>query len=336
MCDECHRFLVGGVPACVLCAREIATRKQRRVSLAVVVAILGVAASIRTFVAWRGSGGLEGGAMVVAVVFVGLAAWIASTGKVGDASVDVSERPRGEDEPPYEVDLSAANPYRATARRVVAAVVPRLSGKATALVTSGALVLAGLAVPASLELPRWIETEVLLGVVFVGLAGALALLLFRGYRVEDDHRFVVPGLPWKDVDAVGGREDEPRPLERGSKSASGCDGLSGCGDPGCSGCADFGEGGHVIFYVFSFVALICVVVLVVVGVSWLLVEVALPLLFLAFYEMMLFALRRVANDTHGCEGNALRSVGYGLYWSLIAVAPVAILTIVLHLAMGRG
>lgn len=333
MCDECHRFLVGGTPACVLCAREIATRKQRRLSLAVLVAILGVAASARVFVAFRGSGGLEGMAMVVAVVFVGLGAWIASSGRIGDANLEVSERARTPDEAPYEVDLAAANPYRAAARRVVAAVAPTLSGRATALVTSTALVLASLAVPAGLELPRWIETEVLLLLVYVGLSGALAFLLHEGYRVEDDHRFFVPGLPWKDVDAVGEVEGEPTSIPDARKITDGCSDLSGCGDPGC---LELGEGGHYVFYGLSFVALVSLVVIVVVAVSWLLVEVALPVLFLAFYEMMLFALRWVANDSHGCEGRPLRALGYGLAWSLIAVAPVAVLTMVLHLAMGGG
>lgn len=336
MCDECHRFLVGGMPACVLCAREIATRKQRRASLAVVVLVLGVAASARAFLSWRGSGGLESVAMVAAVVFVGLAGWIVVSGRIGDARLEVSARPRGSDEPAYEVDLGAANPYRAAARRAVAAVAPTLSGRATALVTSSALVLASLAVPAGLELPRWIETEVLLLLVYVGLSGALAFLLHHGYRVEDDHRFVAPGLPWKDVEAVGAVEDEPTPIPGPRKITDGCSDLSGCGDPGCGGCLELGEGAHFAFYALSFVALVAVVIVVVVAVSWLLVEVALPLLFLAFYEMMLFALRWVANDSHGCEGRPLRALGYGLGWSLIAVAPVAVLTMVLHLAMGRG
>jgi hypothetical protein len=36
------------------------------------------------------------------------------------------------------------------------------------------------------------------------------------------------------------------------------------------------------------------------------------------------AIGRVSNDRHGCEGNALRAVGWGALWAAIYVAPLAI------------
>jgi len=275
---------------------------------------------------------------VFGVLSVGLAVWIGRTGRVGDAALILHER-EIDAEPTFAAAMGGGHPYRAAARRVVAAAAPKLSGGATASVVATALVLAGVAVPAALHLPRWIETEALLALVYVGLSGALSVLLYRGYRIEDDHRFFAPTPPWRQL----GREAAPRPaaprpsLAKGF-SADGCGdvqlaGCEGCGE-GCSGCGDVGE-------VVPMLAAGALVILAAIGAaialvffSWLVVEVALPLAFLAFYEMLLFSLRRVARDRHGCEGVPLRSLVYGMLWSAVAVAPVAGLTFLLHLLLG--
>ena len=59
------------------------------------------------------------------------------------------------------------SPYRARARRVLLAVSPRVSGRATALVVGAALIGTAALLPSALKLPRWVEAELAGGDVVV-------------------------------------------------------------------------------------------------------------------------------------------------------------------------
>ena len=51
----------------------------------------------------------------------------------------------------------------------------------------------------------------------------------------------------------------------------------------------------------------------------------LPLVFFGVYEVLVIALRRVANDRHGCESDLLASCTWGFAWALLYVVPIGLL-----------
>ena len=65
--------------------------------------------------------------------------------------------------------------------------------------------------------------------------------------------------------------------------------------------------------------------------SWLLAEFVLPLLFTAGYYVVSRGLRRVANDTHDCQGDLPRALGWSVAWATLYTLPFAL---VVFLAQG--
>lgn len=306
LCDACFRFTIDAAPACARCAYEASTRRARRLSLAVV--FLGSSAALGTWATLRfGLWDDDPIAVIVgALAAIGVAGVTAWTG-LREAAPSVSPRERDEEatvtivEGPVRDGPYRAPPARAVARRVVHAVSPRLSARTTALVMLGAFVLAALLVPGALRLPRWIEAELVLAAWWAIVGTTLATLLYRGYRLEDDYAHFV----------------SPRP-RRSSKSR-----LPDLGD--LSGCGDAGEG-----CVGAAVAIVLVITLF--GLSWLVVELVLPVVFLLAYGLFLRAIARVANDRHGCEGALGRALVRGWAWASLYVAPLALLVWVAHRA----
>ena len=166
----------------------------------------------------------------------------------------------------------------------------------TVLVTVMLMALIAGTVPTVLTLPRWIEWELVMGGWWLVWTGIFSVLLFRGWRVADD-------LP----DLSKGKNDS-------SGSGKGIlEGLGSLGDPGCvdpEGCAV-----AILFLIALGVALLL---------SWLLVELVLPVVIAAAYWLMLRALSRVANDHHDCEGHLGRAVGWAALWALVYTAPLAV------------
>ena len=333
MCAPCFRFLVGIEPACVLCAREISTRRRRRAALAVVVGLVGLGALL--LLHRRGSLGdtgqqvLLGSAAACAIAAV----LIAVSGRFGDAKLEVREREHGAAPaplPPME-DVPAAHPYRALARRAVAAASPPVSATSTALIVGAAMVLSTAAVPAALRLPRWVEIEVVVAAAFVVLATTLTVVLYRGLRLDDDHFFYRPRLPWQSIEpAHEGAPPARAPKTRvGGSSGSGCD--RGCGDVGC-GSAGCDEGVGLLAVLAAVLAVIAAVVLF----AWVIVEVSLPLVFLAFYQALMLGIRRAARDPRGCKGSLGPCVAWASLWAAVYVAPVGVLVWVLHEAIKHG
>ena len=75
-----------------------------------------------------------------------------------------------------------------------------------------------------------------------------------------------------------------------------------------------------------------VVICVIFGAAWILAELAFPLVFILGYAIILRAVGRVARDRHACQGNALRSIGWGAAWSTIYMLPFAIVIVCVHIA----
>jgi hypothetical protein len=309
VCDLCFRFLMNERAACARCAYETATRPQRRISLAVF--FLGFAGVLAFWLSRRYAVDLvillSGG--VLAVVIAGallLSARDPKRPEVVPRDVEEDAMP----ENPFEL---GPNPYRAQARRVLLAVSPRVSGRATAFIVVFSSIAAAVLVPASVRLPRWVEAEVVLGLWWAILAGTIGVLLYRGFRLRDD---VVYFVPWdRPADP---KEAKPKPKSSGWGSGGGCSdiGSSGCGD-GCSSVD--GEG---------FLVMIAVVVVlgVALGAAWIFVEIALPLAAFLMYALLMRAIRFASRDQRGCEGDLARSLGRGVLFATIYVLPLVLLT----------
>ena len=305
LCDECYRFRVDAQPMCARCAYEHSTRATRRVSLAVSFLFITGAAGLfaeRRFGVWETS---PFEVVVGVVAALGIAAAVALSGR--GARVVVEHR--DPDEPIAEpMPERAGSIYRASARQVLMAAAPRVSARATALVMLAAFAGSAVMLPASMRLPRWIETELVLSLWWIIVVAALTTLLYRGFRLRDDYVYFTP---WSRPPAVKG--DDPAPAKGGCGGWA--DGLGGCG-------AD-GEG------LLAMLALAIVLGLAL-GAAWVLVELALPLVFFLMYWLFMRAIGRVANDRHGCEGSLARSLGWGLGWATVYVAPIAAVTWALH------
>lgn len=301
MCDACFRFAVAGAPICVRCAHERATRARRRVSLGVFTALVSI-----------GGAGVLGVRVADAEWALPLALLTALLGAVlgvllvGAGVKHARAQPalqRREELTAWTPRL-AAHARAARARRALAALAPSLSARSTALAALAAMVFSSVSFPALLRLPRWLELEAVLALWWLGTTLGLFVLLYRGYRIEDDHFFQAADVPR----ISSGLE---------SVDPSGCE--TGCGD----GCGD----------VLGMIALALAAALLAVCslfVAWLLVELALPLLFLAFYSAVLLALRRAARDRHDCPGRWLPSLRWAITWSSLYLAPIAALLWVLH------
>jgi hypothetical protein len=217
-----------------------------------------------------------------------------------------------------ETTVTSAVPSRgqvraARARRALAALAPGLSGTGSAFGAFVAMGLTAISFPTLLRLPRWIEAEIVL-VAWWGMAVvALTTLLYRGYRYEDDHFFHAP-----DARKAG------RSLREAIEA-------TGCGDPGCdAGCSDSGEG-ILVGIAFLFVA--ALLLLLSLFVAFVIAELALPLVFLAFYALTRSAIRRAARDRHDCKGRLVVSLAWGTLWSTAYLAPLATVVWIVHRAL---
>jgi lysylphosphatidylglycerol synthetase-like protein (DUF2156 family) len=307
------------------CAYEASTRPARRASLAVSFLSLSLGGGFwlaRRYDLWSN---VPFELVFGAIAAIGIAIAIARSGR--DAKQpQVENRDPGE-EATEQFVMDKGSPFRAHARRVLLAAAPRISGRATALVVCASLAASAILLPASLKLPRWIEAELVLALWWVIVLGALSVLLYRGFRLRDDYVYFAPwdrpSSPSEGAD--GAKKGKISSSNSGSSSSSGCSSadLTGCGLDGCSGGIE-GEGCLAAIVVGIGLA-------VAFGAAWVVVELAMPVVFLVMYWAFMRAIGRVANDRHGCEGSLSKSIGWGALWATIYVLPIAALTWALHL-----
>jgi hypothetical protein len=310
-------------PACVRCAYEASTRAARRGSLA--VSFLTISMGVGFWLSRRNALGNEAPALLLlgAVAAVAVAAFIALSGSD-------EKRPRVENRDPdeeatEEIVMAKGSPFRAQARRVLLAAAPRISGQATALVVGASLLASAVLLPASLELPRWIEAELVLALWWVILLGVLSVLLYRGFRIRDDFIYFTPWDRPSSPPADGSaKTDSSAKADSKPKASSGS--SSGAGSlnlaDGCSSGLD-GEGCLAVIVVGAVLAAAF-------GAAWVAVELAMPVVFLVVYWAFMRAIGRVANDRHGCEGSLGSSLGWGALWATIYVMPIAAVTAAAH------
>ncbi len=210
--------------------------------------------------------------------------------------------PESEPEPQ---DSESKSPRRARSRRrrlVDAIKLPAVSGWTTSLLLFLCFLVSGLAIPMTLRLPQWIEAEIVVGTWWVIWFAVLARLLYT--------RSIVGTVePYESRSAFG----------YGFYSG---DWNPGCGNPGCL--IVEGEG--------CLVALI--VALILPGLVWLVVEVAIPCLALVLFGTIRGMLACVVNDRHQCQGHLGRSVGWAGLWATAYTVPLALLVWLIHWRVG--
>jgi hypothetical protein len=163
-------------------------------------------------------------------------------------------------------------------------------------------------VPSALELPRFVETEAVLLAWCVSLWTTLSVTLYRGARLGDDHALRV---------RVADFGRKRRGSVEGELAAHVAGEALGCLAVEASAVAV----AVAVFVIFAISA------------SWLLVEFLFPALFFVAYTLLRAALTRVTNDTHGCEHSLPRALGWGLLWSAIYTAPLALVVGLIELGM---
>lgn len=301
LCDECLPNLIEGKIACAACTSVAQANAGRPWAFAGAILVTfgtGSFALARAETKRTGSASwflyILAGLIVLGVIGFGLA----------------KPRDRFKIEPrPSSVEAKEAGlgqgPYRQTARRRFVPRVPPLSGRLTALALLLCCSFTAAAAPFAMHLPTWLEAEIVLGAWWATWTATLAVLLYRGRPVVDDHRFS-PSF-W-----FGGNDAKPTV----GKSSSGSSGWGDLASADGEGCA----------YVIGAILIAGAAVLL----AWLLVELVVPAVFTLAYMLLIRALRRATTDTHGCKGEPLRALGYGALWSSLYVLPIAAVVLLVH------
>ncbi|MBK7579263.1 MAG: B-box zinc finger protein [Myxococcales bacterium] len=299
LCGDCFRLYAGGKPCCDACAVELSSGPASRWPFAIAFAAIALAIS---FAGYRLEGSVEiwGISAVVAVV-VAVVLGFTGPSSSATASVELSER-EPDLEPADQLLVRAAQPYRVRVARVARRIVP-LSGRATALVMTAALVLSAVVLPLGLKLPHWIEAELVVGVWWLAVASLLTGLLYTGRRLAEDHRLAL---------GVRGSHDGGDKAAKGAKSPLGD--LAGCGS--AAGCGE----------VIAVVAVLAVAA----AAAWLVVEIVLPVAVFAVYFFLVKAVGRVARDQHDCEGRLGRAMLWGAAWASVYAVPIALLILTIQ------
>lgn len=201
-------------------------------------------------------------------------------------------------------DRPASEPPRRLGRLLR---LPRLSGKASAACLIVFFFATALLIPGVVRLPLWIDFEIVLGIWWLGWLIVLAVLLYRGQRVTDDHQL---GQPRNWLKALTGQEKAKDSLDIRKRDSSGWwDGLWWLAPVGGEGCA----------------VLLAVVILLIVAffALWFIIEIAIPLVVFLLYCGARGMLAAAINDRHRCQGRPGRALVWGLVWATVYTVPLA-------------
>lgn len=294
MCLECWKHDVDGIAWCEPCVRLLEQPTPVVLNVAASTLVIGLTFVIaRKLLGEPGQWFATGGVAVVTLI---AALKLHGRAERSRLAHRIVERPAA----PAAANLQS--PYRGRLRRLARSVAPPVSGTMAALVASMLLGLIAGVVPTTLELPRWIEWQIVMAGWWLVWAGAFSTLLYRGWRIARD-------MP----DLRRGKSDD-------SKWSFGrLDFTDGCTDP--EGC--------MMAFAGLFIFLVALVL------TWVLVELIVPVLFAAAYWFIMRALTRVANDRHDCEGKLVKSLSWGGAWALLYTAPLALLIWIGHLMLAR-
>ncbi|HZZ77223.1 MAG TPA: hypothetical protein VFE62_01815 [Gemmataceae bacterium] len=198
--------------------------------------------------------------------------------------------------------------------------LPRLSGKASAACLVIFFLATGLLIPGVVRLPLWIDFEIVLAIWWLGWLIVLAVLLYRGQRVTDDHRL---GEPRNWLNVLKGEQKPADPLDIRKRESCGSwlDGLQWIGPVEGEGC----------------LALLALLLVLVVGffALWFLIEIAIPLVLFLLYVGARGMLAAVINDRHRCPGRLGRSLAWSLVWATAYTAPLAVVVWFVHYVVSQ-
>jgi hypothetical protein len=188
--------------------------------------------------------------------------------------------------------------------------LPRLSGKASAAWLVVCFGLTGVLIPMVLRLSPWIKFEIVLAIWWAVWLAVLTSLLFAGQRVSDDHQL-----------------GEPRNW------------LSFFKRPQAGTSSDWWDG---FFWGSLFVdgeaclmgVAIIVGFIVLLGVIWFLIEVAIPVLAFLLHFVTRGMLAQVVNDRHHCRGRLGRALAWGFLWASVYTSPLAGVVWFIHYVHG--
>ena len=240
------------------------------------------------------------GAFVVLALAMLIAAWrLHGRAKSRRAAFSVKER-TPDAEPPRAEAPPGYRQGRAPLR--VRRLAPPVSGALTAMIVGSTMALAAVVVPSLLQLPRWLEFEVVIAAWWAVWAACFSVLLYRGWRVA------------RDVKSIKGRgRGQPSYSTSSSSRTSKWDWLDAF-----SGGFDL-EGCGVI-----------IALAIAIGLAFLVAELLVPMLLIGAYWLIVRGLATVANDTHRCEGNLGRALLWGVLWSAGYTLPLAGLVFLAH------
>ena len=301
LCPACWRSNVEKRPWCELCVHQLMSSGSRS-ALAVVFFLFSVAAG-----AWLMRHDFQPIEwprwlfwLVYALCVCLISAYLASRDRRHELAI---ERRAEAETPAVPPGARVGHPYRAALRRASRLVASPVSGLWTSVLLIGCMGADAVAVPWLLHLPKWVEAEAVIAIWWSMWCIILTLLLYRGWRLSDDHVLATPRAPW----------GPPKPVRNPSLSGEvASEGL---------GCLDALEVETIM------IALVRSAVL---GAAWLVVELAVPGLFFCAYLLVRSALAHVANDRHACEGQLGRSLRWGALWSSVVALPLAACVLLAH------
>jgi hypothetical protein len=317
LCAECWAFDVNDAPWCRHCVDHIHDRSPAAFPLA----FLGGTGTLLAafYVRFRQVDDAVWVALGVAVTLLATAGFLYRRSSQVFGNHKMVERPRSVGRPHPE----ALGAYRSAPRRArMGSIVPPVSGKLSTLVVLLCLMLPLAVLPGLLSVPVWLAVDSVLALWWLTLVSAFAVLLYRGARLADDGPTLGDARPLE-AEAQAKAEAQGTPTATSKKSP-----LDSCGggcDGGCSGLGSIGGEGLGA----ALGALLALGLLLLL--SWLLAEFVLPLLFTAAYYVVSRGLRRVANDTHDCQGDLPRAMGWSVAWATLYTLPFAL---VVFLAQG--
>ena len=307
LCGECWCRNVDALPWCELCLHHL-TSVGRGQAITVTFALL---CSTASTIVWRWE--QRHPHRLVNHFWLGYCAF----GLVGIAYLTFRRPPEiksvirarsSVEQAPFQPSGRVGRPYRSALQRSVMFVASPVSGLWTTTILLLCMAASAVAISGILKLPFWVEAEWVIVAWWIMWSLTLSTLLYRGWRLSDDHILAPPRTPWSQS---GGAK--PR-------LADGCN--SGCDFIGCSDAGGLGE---------VLVALLVFVLLVIA--AWFFVELLLPTLFSYAYYLVRTSLARVANDRHGCEAKFGAAIGWGTFWASLYAIPFAVVVLVIHIIM---
>jgi len=319
LCDICFRFRLEAQPACARCAYETSTRKQRRISLAIVFLCFAWSSELWALRRYPWLQESYGFLVFAAVVAAPLVAYLIARSGRSALPSQLTHRPPGDDPRIADSETSSTRTARLRVRRILLAAAPRVSGTTTTLVVGASLLVTAVLVPVSLRLPRWLEVESVLVLWWVIMALTLGGLLYRGFRLHDDYLFV---FPWNRTSlgspSPKGSAEELNDVLPAKKRFEWLDGCSPF---------DLLFDGEGLVFVVLFLGIVF-------GAAWIVIELAAPLMLFFVYRLLMRSLEHVARDPHACEGDVVRASLWGCFWATLYVVPLGIGTWILHALVG--